>query len=174
MERKHNEKNAKEEIKVYKASREIEKHEAFVEIISKAYNATESVCKSYPNYFIWYWKKVVPDILTGTRDVIIIMFNEEVAGVAIVKKKDDERKLCTVYVEPNYRDREITTKLLEEAFSFLGTTKPLISISEEKLDMFQGIIKKYNWKKTQVLPEGYYNENSREIVFNGFIKLNNT
>ena len=116
----------------------------------------------------------MPDILTGTRDVIIITFNEEVVGVAIVKKEDDERKLCTVYVEPNYRDREITTKLLEEAFSFLGTTKPLISISEEKLDMFQGIIKKYNWEKTQVLPEGYYNENSREIVFNGFIKLKDT
>lgn len=170
MKRKHNEKNAKEEIKVYKASREIEKHEAFVEIISKAYNATEDVCKLYPNYFMWYWKKVVPNILTGTRDVIIIMVNEEVVGVAIVKKADEERKLCTVYVEPNYRDREITTKLLEEAFSFLGTTKPLASISEEKLDMFQGIIKKYNWEKTQVLPEGYYNKNSREIVFNGFIK----
>lgn len=126
------------------------------------------------NYFIWYWKKVVPDILTGTRDVIIITFNEEVVGVAIVKKEDDERKLCTVYVEPNYRNREITTKLLEEAFSFLGTTKPLISIGEEKLDMFQCIIKKYNWEKTQVLPKGNYNENSREIVFNGFIKQNDT
>lgn len=54
MERKHNEQNAKEKIKVYKASREIEKHEAFVEIISKAYNATESVCKSYPNYFYYF------------------------------------------------------------------------------------------------------------------------
>lgn len=46
MERKHNKQNAKEKIKVYKASKKIEKHELFVEIISKAYNVTEDVCKS--------------------------------------------------------------------------------------------------------------------------------
>lgn len=170
MNRKNNESIEKEEFKVYKASKSIKKHEAFVEIVSKAYNATDSICTLYPNYFMWYWKKVVPNIFNGTRDVITIMVNEEVVGIAIVKKENEERKLCKIYVDTNYRDGEITAKLLEEAFSFLETTKPLISINESMLDMFQGIIKKYNWKKMQVLPEGYYNENSREIVFNGFIR----
>lgn len=161
--------NIAEEIKVYKASEFINEHEAFVEIISNAYNITDEVCTSYSNYFKWYWEKVVPNILKGTRDVIIVTANDEIAGVAIVKKEDKERKLCTIFVKQEYRDRKITTRLLEESFSFLETTTPLVTISEDKLDMFQGIIKKHNWNQTQVLPKGYYNNTYREIVFNGFI-----
>jgi len=157
------------EIKVYKASEFINEHEAFVKIVSNVYNITDDVCKAYPNYFKWYWEKVVPNILKGTRDVIIVTVNNEIAGVTIVKKEYMERKLCTIFVKPEYRNRQITSKLLEESFSFLETTIPLVTISEDKLDMFQGIINKYNWKQTQVLPKGYYNNNYKEIVFNGFI-----
>jgi hypothetical protein len=51
----------------------------------------------------------------------------------------------------------------------LKTNKPLISISENKIQQFSSIIKKYNWKQEQVLEKGYYNKTSREIVFNGKI-----
>ena len=166
---KRNKSYLNEDIKVYKASDFVNEHEAFVKIVSNAYNITDDACTSYLNYFKWYWEKVVPNILKGTRDVIIVTVNGEMAGVTIVKKEDKERKLCTIFVIPEYRDRKITTKLLEESFAFLETTTPLVTISEDKLDMFQGIIKKYNWKETQVLPKGYYNDTYKEIVFNGFI-----
>ena len=65
--------------------------------------------------------------------------------------------------------RGIATALVERCFEWLGTTKPLITIADYKLDQFAGIIKKYGWEETQVLDSGYYNDHSREHVFNGTI-----
>ena len=57
--------------------------------------------------------------------------------------------------------------MLEYAFKYLGTTKPLITITDYKIPMFETIIKKYNWELTQTMSEGYYNNSSRELVYNG-------
>ena len=48
-------------------------------------------------------------------------------------------------------------------------SKLIITIADYKLDQFTGIIKKYGWDETQVLDAGYYNDHSREHVFNGAI-----
>ena len=42
-----------------------------------------------------------------------------------------------------YRGKHVVTKLLEQDFKYLGTTKPLISIADYKIPMFEHIIKKY-------------------------------
>lgn len=78
-----------------------------------------------------------------------------------------ESKICTFLVIENYRGKHVASKILEHAFKFLGTTKPLITIADYKLPMFESIIKKYNWELTQTMGEGYYNSMSRELVYNG-------
>lgn len=67
----------------------------------------------------------------------------------------------------NYRKKYISVKLLNLAFNYLGTTTPLISISEHKLPMFRHIISKYNWELTQILSDSYYGNSFREFVYNG-------
>ena len=66
-----------------------------------------------------------------------------------------------------YRGKHIATGMLEHAFTYLGTTKPLITIADYKLPMFEHIIGEYNWELTQTVSEGYYNSSSRELVYNG-------
>lgn len=164
------ESNKKQDVKIIKASNYLESnHNVFSNIISKAYNVTDHICKDYPNHFSWYWEKTVPAIFRGTRNILIATVNKKVAGVAFLKKEDGENKICTLLVLDEYRGYGIATKLLEESFNYLETTKPLISIADYKLDQFSAIIKKYGWKQTQILNNGYYNDTSREIVFNGKI-----
>ena len=67
----------------------------------------------------------------------------------------------------NYRGKHVATQMLEHAFRYLGTTKPLITIADYKISMFEPIIKKYGWKLTQTMSKGYYNTSSRELVYNG-------
>ena len=93
--------------------------------------------------------------------------NNNVAGVAFLKKDDTESKICTFLITEDYHRKNIATKMLERAFSYLGTTKPLITIADYKIPMFEHIIKKYNWELTQTMSEGYYNTTSREMVYNG-------
>ena len=94
------------------------------------------------------------------------MYNN-VAGVAFLKKDDTESKICTFLVVEGYRGKHVASKMLECAFKYLGTTKPLITIADYKIPMFEPIIKKYNWELTQTMSEGYYNNSSRELVYNG-------
>lgn len=157
-------------IKILHASKYISNEpEMFSYIISKAYEITKTINCDYKNRSIWYWKKVVPDVVKGTRDVLLAILNNNTVGVSILKKQDAERKICTLFILNEYRNMGVATALLEDSFKFLQTTKPLFTVAEYKLEQFIPIIKKYGWQKTQVLEKGYYNDLSREIVFNGKI-----
>ena len=156
-------------INIYRASQYINNHKMFLHIIFNIYTLTDNACKIYPKYFSWYWQKVVPAIINGTRDAIMITFDEEVAGAVLVKKEDGEKKICTLYVDEKYRNKGFGTILLKEAFGFLETTKPLITLGSDRLEIFSSIISKYDWKQTQILPNGYYNDQTNELVFNGTI-----
>ena len=143
---------------------------AFSEIISKAYEITDYICKDYPKHFKWYWEKTIPAIFTGKREILVCTVNKKIAGVAFLKKEDGEKKICTFLVLDEYKGQGIASKLIERAFDFLETTTPLITLTDYKWEMFKGIIIKYNWKHTQTLPKGYYNNLYEELVFNGKIE----
>ena len=147
----------------------VSNHNLFSKLVSEAYMVTDYICKDYPKHFQWYWEKTVPALFKGTREILICMVESEIAGVAFLKNEDQEKKICKFLVLEKYRGNHIASRLLERSFKYLGTTKPLITIADYKLPMFEGIIKKYGWVITQKLEKGYYNNDSHEIVFNGKI-----
>lgn len=138
----------------------------FQNLAQKAYLLTDS-CQNYPNYDKWYWGKEIPRIVNGTGEIILCLNRNQIVGIAFLKKDLLEKKLCTFYVVENCRKKYISVKLLNLAFNYLGTTTPLISISEHKLPMFRHIIFKYNWELTQILSDSYYGNSFREFVYNG-------
>lgn len=95
--------------------------------------------------------------------------DSKIVATAFLKKDSEECKISTFYVKPDYQRQGIATELLEKCFSWLGTTRPLITIADYKLDQFAKIIKKYDWQETQILTNNYYNAHSKEHVFNGRI-----
>lgn len=155
------------DFKFYKLSSLINNHKLFGKFVQAAYSVTDYICKDYPNHFKWYWTKEIPRVFDGTGEIIICAINNNIAGVAFLKKDDTECKICTFLVVEKYRGRHIATRMLEQAFKYLGTTKPLITISDYKISSFKHIIKKYDWKLTQIMSKGYYNDTYREYVYNG-------
>mgnify|MGYP003375795079 FL=1 len=153
--------------KLYTLSSLIGNHKLFSKFAYLSYCLTDHICKDYPKHFEWYWTKEIPRVLNGTGDVIICTIDNNVAGVVFLKKDEIESKICTIFVAEGYRGKHISTILLEQAFKYLGTTKPLITIADYKISMFEHIIKKYQWELTQTMSKGYYNNTSRELVFNG-------
>ena len=106
---------------------------------------------------------------SGEREIIGIYDSCKLVGLVILKKDEKEAKISTLFIDERYRNRGLASKLIKESFKFLNTDKPLISIAEYKVDMFISIIKKYNWKLTQVLNSEYYNGKYKEFVYNGKI-----
>ena len=134
------------DMRIYTLSSLINKHNLFGKLAQAAYSVTDYIC---------------------TGEVVICTINNNVAGVAFLKKDDTESKICTFLVVEGYRGKHVASKMLEYSFKYLGTTKPLITIADYKIPMFETIIKKYNWELTQTMSEGYYNNSSRELVYNG-------
>lgn len=66
----------------------------------------------------------------------------------------------------------IGTSIIEESMKWLGTTKPLITLADYKLDMFRPIIEKYDWQLTEIV-SGLYNDRSEELCFNGTLTKSN-
>lgn len=144
-------------------------YKKFSKLAHEAYIITDSLCREYPNYFEWYWTKELPRVLNNKGEIIICTINNNVVGVAFLKKDNTERKICTLLVIEKYRGKHIATKILEKSFEYLGTTKPLATIAEYKFPMYEKIIQKYNWKLTQKIGKGHYNNISGELVYNGKI-----
>ena len=138
----------------------------FIKEIEAAYNATSHISKDYPEHFKWFFTKMIPGVFKCEREIINLYIDNTLAGTIFLKNSNEEKKICTLYVSEDFRKQGVATLLVEIAFEFLGTTKPLITIADYKVEQFEKIIKKYNWQKTQTI-KGKYNSHSKEIVFNG-------
>lgn len=146
-------------------------NEKFARMIAQSYVITDWINKDYPDYCKHYFSKYVPGVFSGEREIIAYYVREEVVAMIALKKTDEERKISTLFVKENARGNKIASRLLEKSFQWLGTTMPVITIADYKLDQFSAIIKKYNWKQTGKLEKGFYNDHSQEIIFNDFRAL---
>ena len=154
-------------MKIYTLSSLIDNHQLFCKFAQEAYSATNCLRQYYPKYFEWYWSKNIPRVFNGTGEIVVCIIDDNIAGIASLKKINTEKKICTFFVVKEYRGQHVATKMLEYIFEYLGTSKPFITITDYKVLSFVPIIKKYNWKLTQITSKGYYNNASCEFVYNG-------
>lgn len=122
----------------------------------------------YPGILEWYTSKVKPEIEKDnkSREIILAFADKELAGIAILKKDSYEKKICTIRIRERYRKKGIGRRLFEEAFEWLETRLPLITISETNHRAFLKIISDYKFKETDVII-GKYVKNKKEYIYNG-------
>ena len=115
----------------------------------------------YPEYLKWFYTVNLPRIFKGKGDIIFYLDGLEVVSLATLKNTD-EKKICTLLVNEDYRKKGYSKQILEDSFEYLQTDTPLITIPTKRLDEFNKIIDAYNWKETSRTDE-YYSE---EVIFN--------
>lgn len=120
----------------------------------------------YPEYKSWFLTTQVPGIYDGTRNIIIAHIKDRIVGFVSLKKTKEEKKICTFYVEKNFRKNKIGTILVEKAIEYLETEKPLITMPLSKLNEFTRIGEKYNWEISDI-KENMYRLNNPEVIVNG-------
>ena len=150
--------------------------EKFMELATKIYMITDFICTDYPKHREWYFKKQLPATINGEERNILFVRNpednEEIISMACLKKDAEEQKICTLYVSDKCRGLGIGTSIVEESMRWLGTTKPLITLADYKLEMFKPIINKYGWILTETV-SGLYNDRAKELCFNGTLTKDN-
>lgn len=134
----------------------------FSKAINELYNLTDFNSEQYPNYMNWFYGTNIPRILNNEGEVLFSLDGFLVKGLAILKKCEGEKKICTLLIDEPYRNQHIGSLIVEESFKYLETDKPIITIPEAKINQFIPFINKYNWKDTELIND-YYNP---EICFN--------
>lgn len=141
--------------------------ESFMRLADEIYELTIHLNGTYPGYKEWFYDKQVKGCLTPNRNIIFVK-NEEgkIIALSCLKKDEEEKKICTLFVSDEYRKQGLGSLLFEESMKFLETTKPLATFTEDKLPMFEKTVTKYNWELTEIV-DGIYNDGIREFCFNG-------
>lgn len=122
----------------------------------------------YPEFYGWYFNKVVPGLIDGSRSFIIEFRDEKLAGIAILKDTTKEKKICTIWVNDKYKSKGIGFRLFEKSMRLLDTDKPLLTVSEDRLPEFEKIFHHFDYEYAAEY-HGLYLPRKRELSFNGFL-----
>jgi len=134
----------------------------FSKAANEIYLLTDYNHEQYPEYMKWYYTKSIPRVLNGSGEIIFYLDGLVVAGLAILKKDIDEKKICTLMISKEYRKNGYSKELLESTFEYLETDKPVITIPSKRIEEFEPIITAYDWKESEKT-DIYLSE---EIIFN--------
>lgn len=119
----------------------------------------------YSNFADWYDKVFVEVFMDNVRrDIVLAVDGKTIVGILILKDMDGEKKVCTIVVVPAYRKQGIANELFEIAFEYLGTRKPMLSMSQDLVPSFSGIIRKFKFKLTNI--DQAYNTKKAEFYYN--------
>ena len=128
----------------------------------------------YPKIDFWY-RKVIKEInnYPESREMFICLSNEKnllsISGLMILKKTREEKKICTLRVKENYQRKGIGSELIQKAFDFLETEKPLITVPEESVEVFSRIFNSYGFEKNDEI-KNLYRKGNVEHIYNGLFK----
>lgn len=151
-------------------------NDELMELARKIYMITSFICDDYSQYKEWFFnKQLFGTIISSNRNILFVRNPEnsnEIISMACLKRDEEEKKICTLYVLNNFRGQGIGEAIIEKSMEWLGTTKPFITFADYKLEMFKPFINKYNWKLVEVV-SGFYNDKSKELCFNGTLSKNN-
>ena len=141
---------------------------------------TRDILDSYDGHWDWLQYKFFPGLKEGKRgysfavdydSTQVITTKKDIipahtlAGCALLKDEPEEKKLCCLFVDPNYRGQKIASKLIENSFELLNTTKPLMTVSQQNLGMLQKLIDRYGFELTSV-KESVYKPGIKEYYYN--------
>ena len=117
----------------------------------------------YPGFNDWF-NKVVLELTAGRRSFILAKALNKIVGISILKHYKEENKLCTFWVNPEFRCQHIASKLLTMSLNSFKGKEPIISIPEPRLGEFDFLIERRNFVYHKV-NYGLYHENMKEYFF---------
>jgi GNAT superfamily N-acetyltransferase len=145
--------------------------ERFVALGALAKSELTAVSALYPGFAQWYESKVEPGLLSGERKILIRSSGGRLAGLAVLKLAQ-ERKLCCLRVLPAFEGSGVGVRLFRDAFEVLGTERPLLSVSNERLHAFKRVFDYFGFRVGAEYVD-LYRKDSLEYSFNGTLLVPN-
>ena len=137
---------------------------------SKLYNdilaLTQPIRQFYPNYEDWFKNTFISGLKRKKRLYILAQTETGIlAGCILIKNTADEKKICTLFVKPEFRKQGIATALIRETIQLLGEY-PLITVSQENMKQVFPLLTRLGFRLSTTRQD-LYRPGSTEYFFNG-------
>lgn len=117
----------------------------------------------YPNFEEWYKQTFMDGLKHGNRRYVVAGVHGKVTGCCLLKDTQDEKKICTFYIAPQFRHRGIGTLMMMAALQeFL--TPPIITFPEEKKQSFSPFLRRFGFRELKQCL-GLYRPQKIEYVY---------
>lgn len=91
----------------------------------------EALAYFYPEIKKWYWNIFAKGFLTDEREVLVAKDSfGQFAGFSLLKNSLFEKKICTFFILPEFRESSLGKKLMPVAIGMLGEQAVGITVSE--------------------------------------------
>lgn len=89
----------------------------------------------YPDFNSWLNFTFHQGLKLRERHILVAHNSDEIVGALLLKKTNEEHKICTLYVHPQHRGLRLGNNLMDSALAIFGESKEVnITVSEEKND----------------------------------------
>jgi len=128
---------------------------------------TNTIKVSYPGYLDWLNNKFFYELKSNQkqRGYVFALDRGLLVGLALLKNYCMEKKLCCLFVKKGYRNHGIAKNLIKHSFDILKTKKPLVTISEQNIDMFLHLFQQFGFEITETRQDMYL-KGIKEYYFN--------
>jgi len=143
---------------------------SLLELANRIYMITDFIRCDYPKHKEWFFSKQLPRTINDSHGEILFVRSPDdenkIIAMACLKKTEEEKKICTLFVSREYRKKGIVTAIVSKAFEWLGTKKPLVHLPKNNLPVLISFIEKYNWVLSKEI-SNLYKDGKKELFYNG-------
>ncbi|MEB6675576.1 N-acetyltransferase [Acinetobacter haemolyticus] len=119
----------------------------------------------YPNIKQWYKNTFSVGFFKKQRKLLLIKDMEgELAAFSLLKDTEFEKKICTLYVCPTFRESGIGNKLVPLSVNLLGEKNIGITVSQDVNPLLESLLKTNSFEVNQV-ENGLYLPNKKEFFY---------
>lgn len=119
----------------------------------------------YPNIKQWYQNIFTVGFFRKQRKLLLIKdICGELAAFSLLKHTEFEKKICTLYVCPTFRESGIGNKLVPLSVELLGEKNIGITVSEDVNPLLEGLLRTNSFEVDQV-ESGLYLPNKKELFY---------
>lgn len=85
----------------------------------------------YPNINYWYWNTFAEGFARNEREVLFVRDKSgNFAGFSLLKRTPLEKKICTFFILPEFRESGVGKKMLPISIDIVGEKDACITVSE--------------------------------------------
>lgn len=135
---------------------------------SRVYSELQHMVFEYSQFSEWYHRKVISGVLKGERTIIVKLWDAHICGIAILKRTNHEKKICTLRILTGYKCHGLGTELIRQSIDELGTEKPMITVSSNLISEFTPILRTFEFDLVGVYRNCYVSSID-EYAFNNYL-----